>query len=512
MLNTPAADLSSYPGYFRESIRLSMWLPERSRANLIDMLVHSVCCEVSAHDDVIKWKHFPRYWPFVRGSHRSRWIPRTKASDAELWCFFYLRPNKRLSKQPWGWWFETPSWLLWRQCNDMIYNGDGNGKTCFTRTSAPRCNYYNQSTVRCHAFVMHHGNKNRTVVSNCVMFDLKITTHWQMPKSHSSCGCNWGDLPFQLLPTTTVMETCILGSRQSYRFGSLQKCSLTSVGHLNSGDKTMIFPTPVQHICMEPRPGFATLNNTLISYTHVIFLLWDLNMIGVHNKPNYMIWYDMILILISYDIWCDIISHDTVIYDMMLCNVIAQNHYICSETNLGNENPFIYRFHHISSPQYEASFSLPLQRYHNERDGVSNNEPHDCLLNHLFRRTSEKTHKRASNAEDVSTWWRHHATDLFLKNNIFTNDSIATFAQSKKFLTFVNFHQITFYFTCHIQMLPSKLLYSWWRHQMEAFLALLSICTGNSPVTGEFSAQRPVKRSFDVFFDLLLNKWLSKQS
>ena len=23
------------------------------------------------HDDVIKWKHFPRYWPFVRGSHRS---------------------------------------------------------------------------------------------------------------------------------------------------------------------------------------------------------------------------------------------------------------------------------------------------------------------------------------------------------------------------------------------------------------------------------------------------------
>ena len=39
------------------------------------------------HDDVIKWKHFPRFWPFVRGIHRSRWIPHTKASDAELWCF-----------------------------------------------------------------------------------------------------------------------------------------------------------------------------------------------------------------------------------------------------------------------------------------------------------------------------------------------------------------------------------------------------------------------------------------
>ena len=45
------------------------------------------------HDDVIKWKHFPRYWPFVRGIHRSRWIPRTKASDAELWCFLWSAPE-----------------------------------------------------------------------------------------------------------------------------------------------------------------------------------------------------------------------------------------------------------------------------------------------------------------------------------------------------------------------------------------------------------------------------------
>ena len=46
---------------------------------------------------------------------------------------------------------------------------------------------------------------------------------------------------------------------------------------------------------------------------------------------------------------------------------------------------------------------------------------------------------------------------------------------------------------------------------METFSALLAICTGNSPVTGEFPAQRPVTRSFDVFFDLRLNKRLSKQ-
>ena len=61
-------------------------------------------------------------------------------------------------------------------------------------------------------------------------------------------------------------------------------------------------------------------------------------------------------------------------------------------------------------------------------------------------------------------------------------------------------------------ILQIKNLYSWWCHQMETFSALLSLCAGNSPVTGEFPWQRPVTRSFDVFFDLRLNKQLSKQS
>ena len=51
----------------------------------------------------------------------------------------------------------------------------------------------------------------------------------------------------------------------------------------------------------------------------------------------------------------------------------------------------------------------------------------------------------------------------------------------------------------------------WWRHQMETFSALVALHVGNSPLTGEFPAQRPVTRSFDVFFDLHPNKGLSKQ-
>ena len=59
-----------------------------------------------------------------------------------------------------------------------------------------------------------------------------------------------------------------------------------------------------------------------------------------------------------------------------------------------------------------------------------------------------------------------------------------------------------FSFSCH----------SWWRHQMETFSAWLARCAGNSQVPGEFPSQRPVTRSFAVFFDLLLKKRFNKQS
>ena len=47
---------------------------------------------------------------------------------------------------------------------------------------------------------------------------------------------------------------------------------------------------------------------------------------------------------------------------------------------------------------------------------------------------------------------------------------------------------------------------------METFPALLTLCEGNQPVTGGFPSQRPVTLSFDVFFDLRLNKRLSKNN
>ena len=75
-----------------------------------------------------------------------------------------------------------------------------------------------------------------------------------------------------------------------------------------------------------------------------------------------------------------------------------------------------------------------LRWRHNERNGVSNDQPHDCLLNCLFGCRSKKTSKlrvtgicegnspmtgefpaqRASNAENVNIWWRHHVLEIIV--------------------------------------------------------------------------------------------------
>ena len=65
------------------------------------------------NDDVIKWKHFPRYWLFVRVIHR---LHAQSSITLSFDVFFDLLLNKRLSKQSWCWWFETPWHSFWRHC------------------------------------------------------------------------------------------------------------------------------------------------------------------------------------------------------------------------------------------------------------------------------------------------------------------------------------------------------------------------------------------------------------
>ena len=73
--------------------------------------------DVYLHDVDIKWKHFLRYWSFVRGIHRSP----VDSPHKGRWrgALMFTLMNKRLSKQSRRRWFQTPSHSLWRHSNEM---------------------------------------------------------------------------------------------------------------------------------------------------------------------------------------------------------------------------------------------------------------------------------------------------------------------------------------------------------------------------------------------------------
>ena len=78
-----------------------------------------------------------------------RWNPLTKPVTRSFDVVFDLRLDKRLSKQSWGWWFETPSCSLWRHCNVIISH---------TARSPDNTNQYNKILNAAHMMTSWHGN------------------------------------------------------------------------------------------------------------------------------------------------------------------------------------------------------------------------------------------------------------------------------------------------------------------------------------------------------------------
>ena len=173
---------------------------------------------------------------------------------------------------------------------------------------------------------------------------------------------------------------------------------------------------------------------------------------------------------------------------------------------------------------------IPLQWRHNERDGVSNHQPHDCLLNRVFRRRSKKTPKilftslwvgnspvtgefptqKATNAENVSIWWHHHVT-----SNYWLNQPKSKWNQKPNTFHEMAWHHFWIYSISHLINTPiccalvslqwrhnggdsvsnhqphDCLLNRWFRRRLKktSKLRLTGLCVGNSPGTDEFPAQ-----------------------
>ena len=77
-----------------------------------------------AHNDVIKWKYFPRYWPYVRESTNHQWILLKRPVTGNVGVLLDLCLNKRWSKQSVRQWFEKPSRSLWHHCKVSTWGTD----------------------------------------------------------------------------------------------------------------------------------------------------------------------------------------------------------------------------------------------------------------------------------------------------------------------------------------------------------------------------------------------------
>ena len=154
-------------------------------------------------------------------------------------------------------------------------------------------------------------------------------------------------------------------------------------------------------------------------------LQWNFNQTTkrlIHKNTSETIICEMAVIL-SRGRWVDVVT--------IFCNLwVGYKRY---ELNVGGVAPFVMNSSYITVTVsrcglMQQSNMIPLQWCHNERDDVSNHQPHDCLLNRLFGRRSKKTSKlrvtglcagnspmtgeflaqRTINAENVSIWWRYH--------------------------------------------------------------------------------------------------------
>ena len=88
-----------------------------TRPETLSQRAHGLITE-SRHDDVITWKHFRVTGHLCRHSVVTAELPAQRPVTRSFDVFFDLRLNIRLSKQSWGWWFETLLRPWWRHCND----------------------------------------------------------------------------------------------------------------------------------------------------------------------------------------------------------------------------------------------------------------------------------------------------------------------------------------------------------------------------------------------------------
>ena len=154
------------------------------------------------------------------------------------------------------------------------------------------------------------------------------------------------------------------------------------------------------------------------------------------------------------------------------------------------------RFLFLNSYGCKKKRHLPLNWRHNDHDGVSNPQPNGCLLNRLFRRrsklkaprhwplcgeiigTGEFPAQRASYAENVSVWWRHHVrmTKSSYADQITDVTRIQNFKIKDRFFSFLFSYRLRVNAVFHVWKVTPKLPFHW---KIDTLLYLFSCVTNN---------------------------------
>ena len=173
---------------------------------------------------------------------------------------------------------------------------------------------------------------------------------------------------------------------------------------------------------------------------------------------------------------------------------------------------------------------LPHREANTQKSATSCNLVWWCTIPNFFRQSVTQvncSHQQKQAVKEYWEWWYHMAivwkacrNYSFLQENWYVNEMPNWYVNVNEmpqlnncFLEYDNntHHTLSNYQQSFPLLRTCVSVNSWWRHQMIFFSLLLAFCAGNSPVTGEFPAKRPVTRSFDVFFHQRLNRQLSKQ-
>ena len=117
----------------------------------------------------------PLYEEFTGPGEFPTQRPVTRSFD----IFFDLRLNKRLNKQPWGWWFETPSWSSWRQCNDVTERMGCN----FVIHRPPGIYHKATNAAVCGQWAIKHNCQN---VSSLIIFTMQDIVYWIHVTKHAT--------------------------------------------------------------------------------------------------------------------------------------------------------------------------------------------------------------------------------------------------------------------------------------------------------------------------------------